>query len=79
MADKTIRVSEETWEKLRSHKRGDLGESFDDVVARALDELEDDKWALYGALADTGISERMREVRTGFERELDADIEDATR
>ena len=37
VADKTIRVSEDTWRKLRARKRGD--ESFEAVIER---ELEDD-------------------------------------
>lgn len=68
MTDKTIRVSEETWRKLKARKRGD--ESFDAVIER---ELEDgDPLAGFGAWSDTTIDESVREVKS----ELDEDFED---
>lgn len=70
MADKTIRVSEETWRKLRDRKRGD--ESFDAVIARELE--EGDPLAGFGAWSDTDIDEAVREVKAemddDFEREI---------
>lgn len=67
MGNKTIRVSEETWEKLRRRKRGN--ESFDAVISRELD--EDDPLAGFGAWDDTEIDEAVREVK----REMDEDFE----
>jgi predicted CopG family antitoxin len=56
--EKTIRVSERTWRKLRDRKRGN--ESFDTVIAR---ELEDDLLAGFGTWDDTDIDEAVREVK----------------
>jgi predicted CopG family antitoxin len=56
--EKTIRVSERTWRKLRDRKRGN--ESFDTVIAR---ELEDDLLAVFGTWDDTDIDEAVREVK----------------
>lgn len=67
MADKTIRVSEETWRKLRDRKRSD--ESFDDVIDREL--TDDDPLAGFGAWSDTEIDEAVREVG----EEMDEDFE----
>lgn len=58
MPEKTIRVSERTWRKLRDRKRGN--ESFDTVIAR---ELEDDLLAGFGTWDDTDIDEAVREVK----------------
>lgn len=70
MSDKTIRVSEETWRKLRDRKRGD--ESFDTVISRELE--DDDPLAGFGAWSDTDIDEAVHEVKAemdeDFEREL---------
>lgn len=68
MADKTIRVSEETWRKLQARKRGD--ESFEDVIERELE--DDDPLAGFGAWSDTTIDESVREVK----REMEEDFED---
>jgi predicted CopG family antitoxin len=70
MADKTIRVSEETWRKLKARKRGD--ESFDAVIERELE--DDDPLAGFGAWSDTTIDESVREVKA----ELDEDFENGT-
>lgn len=67
MGDKTIRVSEETWKKLRSRKRGN--ESFDAVISRELE--DDDPLAGFGEWSDTEIDEAVREVK----REMDEDFE----
>lgn len=67
MADKTIRVSEETWRKLRDRKRGD--ESFDTVISRELE--DDDPLAGFGSWGDTDIDEAVREVKS----EMDEDFE----
>lgn len=68
MADKTIRVSEETWRMLRDRKRGD--ESFDDVIEREL--ADGDPLAGFGAWSDTDIDDAVREVKA----EMDEDFED---
>lgn len=73
VADKTIRVSEETWRALRSRKRE--GESFDDVIRR----LQADKWRGFGALADTGVAAGMRRVHEDLEAALEDDIESMDR
>ncbi len=67
MSDKTIRVSEETWRKLRSRKRGD--ESFEAVIERELE--DDDPLAGFGAWSETTIDESVREVK----RELNEEFE----
>ena len=67
MADKTIRVSERTWRKLRARKRGN--ESFEAVIERELE--DDDPLAGFGAWSDTTIDESVREVK----QEMDEDFE----
>lgn len=67
MTDKTIRVSEQTWRKLRARKRGN--ESFEAVIERELD--DDDPLAGFGAWGDTTIDESVREVK----REMNEDFE----
>jgi predicted CopG family antitoxin len=69
MADKTIRVSEETWRRLRARKRGD--ESFDAVIEREL--ADDDPLAGFGAWSDTTIDESVREVKAEVDDDLDAE------
>lgn len=64
MADKTIRVSEETWRKLRARKQGD--ESFDAVVRRMLKDTDGS-----GAWSETTIDESIQSVK----REIDEDFE----
>lgn len=71
MSEKTIRVSEDTWQWLRDHKRE--GESFDDVLARLRTQ---DKWSGFGALADTGIVEGTEDARGRLEAELQRRVED---
>ena len=53
MADTSIRVSEEAKRRLELLKRAD--ESFEDVIMRL---TEEDKWAGFGALADTETDTR---------------------
>lgn len=69
MVDKTIRVSEETWRKLRARKRGD--ESFDAVIGREL--TDDDPLAGFGAWSDTTIDESVREVKRELDEEFEAE------
>ena len=71
MSDKTIRVSEDTWKRLRDLKRPD--ESFDDLVTRLTTR---DKWSGFGALADTGVSDGMDDARDRLEAELRRDVEE---
>ena len=66
MGDRTIRVSEDTWEKLRSRKRGD--ESLDDVISRELE--EDDPLAGFDAWADAGIDEAVHETKREMDEEF---------
>lgn len=73
MADKTIRVSEDTWRKLRARKRGN--ESFDDVIDRELE--DDDPLAGFGAWSDTSIDESVREVKAEMDEEFEAEHEDS--
>ena len=70
MSDKTIRVSEETWRKLRDRKRGD--ESFDTVISRELE--DDDPLAGFGAWSDTDIDEAVREVKAEMDEDLEREI-----
>lgn len=69
MGDKTIRVSEKTWQKLRARKRGD--ESFDSVIERELN--EGDPLAGFGAWSDTTIDESVREVKREFDEDFEAE------
>lgn len=66
MADKTIRVSEETWKKLRARKRGE--ESFESVIEREL--RDEDPLAGFGAWRDSTIDESVREVKTELDEEF---------
>jgi len=70
MSDKTIRVSEETWRKLRDRKRGN--ESFDAVIARELE--NEDPLAGFGAWNDTEIDEAVRDVRSEMDRDFEREI-----
>lgn len=69
MGDKTIRVSERTWEQLEARKRG--AESFDDVIRRELH--EDDPLAGFGAWSDTEIDAAVREVKAAVDADLETD------
>ena len=66
VADKTIRVSEDTWRKLRARKRGD--ESFEAVIEREVE--DDDPLAGFGAWSDTTIDESVREVKRKMDEEF---------
>ena len=66
VADKTIRVSEDTWRKLWARKRGD--ESFEAVIERELE--DDDPLAGFGAWSDTTIDESVREVKREMDEEF---------
>lgn len=70
MSDKSIRVSEETWRKLRDRKRGD--ESFDTVISRELE--DDDPLAGFGAWSDTDIDEAVREVKAEMDEDFEREI-----
>lgn len=67
MADKTIRVSEETWRKLRARKRGD--ESFEAVIERELE--DDDPLAGFGAWSETTIDESVEAVKAEMDEEFE--------
>lgn len=68
MGNKTIRVSEETWRKLRARKRGP--ESFEDVIVRELE--DDDPLAGFGAWSDTAIDESVQEVKGELDEEFES-------
>ncbi len=70
MVDKTIRVSEQTWRKLRARKRGN--ESFEAVIEREL--ADDDPLAGFGAWSDTTIDESVREVKQEMNEDFEAGL-----
>ena len=72
MATRTIRVTEEVYERLEARKRED--ESFTDLLAR-LTEQERDIYAGFGAWEGTDRPERMRAVHEELNEELDTDTE----
>lgn len=66
----TIRLSEETKGKLASLKRE--GESFDEALARILEEREErDLMAGFGVLAGSETSDRVREAHEAMDRQID--------
>lgn len=69
MSDKTIRVSEDTWRKLRARKRSN--ESFDAVIRRELE--DDDPLAGFGAWSETTIDESVRDVKDELDEDVEAD------
>lgn len=73
MATKTIRVTEEIYERLEARKRAD--ESFTDLFAR-LTERERDIDAGFGAWEGTDRPERMRAAHEELNESLDADTEE---
>lgn len=72
MATRTIRVSEEVYERLEARKLDD--ESFTDLLAR-LTEQERDIYAGFGAWEGTDRPERMRATHEKLNEELDAETE----
>lgn len=76
MATKTIRVTEEVYERLEARKRDE--ESFTDLLAR-LTEQERDIYAGFGAWEGTDRPERMRAAHEELNEELDADAEEFQR
>jgi predicted CopG family antitoxin len=70
MADKTIRVSEETWRKLSTRKRGD--ESFEAVIQRELE--DDDPLAGFGAWSDTTVDESVQEIKQEMDEEFESPL-----
>ena len=71
MSDTSIRVSNETKQRLELHKRD--GESYDDVIHRL---TEDDKWAGFGALGDSNIRSGMETMREQTRSGVDERIGD---
>ena len=69
MGTKTITVTEEAYERLRSMKRGD--ESFTDVLLRVTGASED-RMQGFGAWADSDLRDAVEETRG----ELDEDFEE---
>lgn len=70
MGTKTIRVSEEIYDRLEARKRED--ESFTDLLERLTDE-ERDIYAGFGAWADSDATEKMREAHEQLNEEVDDD------
>lgn len=72
MGTKTITITEDVYERLRSHKRE--GESFSDVVRR-LTGGEQDVWTGFGTYeGDAG--ERLREAVDANRDEMDGEMSD---
>ncbi|MFC6989967.1 antitoxin VapB family protein [Haloplanus sp. GCM10025708] len=72
MSDKTIRISEENWRRLKELKHE--GDSFDDVVTRL---TTGDKWNGFGALGETGVEEGTADAHDRLERDLRERIEES--
>lgn len=72
MATRTIRVSEEVYERLEARKLDD--ESFTDLLAR-LTEQERDIYTGFGAWEGTDRPERMRAAHEELNEEVDAETE----
>lgn len=70
MGTKTIRVSDEIYERLEARKRE--GESFTDLLDR-LTEEDRDIYAGFGAWADTDATEKMREAHETLNEDVDDD------
>ncbi|MFC6724082.1 antitoxin VapB family protein [Halobium palmae] len=68
MGSTTIRVSKRTRDFLERRKRE--GESFDDVIARLLDD-DSDAMSGFGAWKESGIGEAVEEVREEMETDYD--------
>lgn len=76
MGDTSIRVSDETRDKLNLHKRE--GESYDDVIRRL---ASSDKWAGFGVLSETdqdtraGMDRMREEMRSGMDSDVRTETE----
>ncbi|RQG95528.1 antitoxin VapB family protein [Natrarchaeobius chitinivorans] len=69
MATKTVTITEEAYERLKSHKRE--GESFTDTVLR-LTEANEDVMKGFGALADDdGFAEAAGRTHDAFDDAFD--------
>ncbi|MFB6308840.1 MAG: antitoxin VapB family protein [Haloarculaceae archaeon] len=72
MGDTSIRVSEETKDRLDLYKRE--GESYEDVIVRL---TERDRWAGFGVLAEAdgdtrdGMNEMRERMREGTENDIE--------
>lgn len=76
MATKTIRISEEMYERLKARKRAD--ESFTDVIERLTDD-NPDIYAGFGAWKGTDKPEAMREAHESLNENLDDAAEEFAR
>lgn len=70
MPTKTIRVSEDVYDRLKARKRDD--ESFTDLLDRLVDE-ERDIYAGFGAWEDA--AEEMEETHERMNEEMEEDVE----
>jgi len=73
MGDTSIRVADETKERLDLYKRE--GESYDDVIIRL---TERDKWASFGLLSETDTETRdgLNRIRKEMRTNVTADMSD---
>lgn len=76
MGSKTISVQEDTYRKLKRHKRED--ESFTDLLERLIGndpEGENPLWDLVGLTDEEGV-ERLRRTSAAFAEEFDEEMDD---
>jgi predicted CopG family antitoxin len=72
MGTRTIRVSDEIYERLEARKRED--ESFTDLLGR-LTEEERDIYAGFGAWSDSDATQKMREAHEDLNEETSEDAD----
>lgn len=70
MASKNIGITEDVYERLKAHKRGD--ESFSETLDRILSGLDSEWRTNAGFLTDEEAAELEAEVGTGFDDADDA-------
>jgi len=72
MGTRTIRVSDEIYERLEARKQED--ESFTDLLGR-LTEEERDIYAGFGAWSDSDATEKMRDAHEDLNEETGEDVD----
>jgi len=73
MASKNIGITEDVYERLKAHKRGD--ESFSEVLDRILHELDSDWRTNAGFLTEEEAADLEAEVESGLE-EVDDSLDE---